>query len=177
MQPPKVNAGRYNLSNATNAFWSLIAPYSGSQAIGSAQIIAADTVVEKLLRRVLNVPNTWTDVGLSHALSMPFRRAVDIPIDTKPNGWPDSFKRAGNSSVSVLIGQFILETFRRGFHFPGANKAAFWNLAVVFAAQGISTPAKEFIFEMMGQLEDDSSVRKAQDIFDQQRAATMLKKE
>ena len=145
-QEPRA-AGRFKGSDAMNVVYNITTPFTTAPTASLLQI-AADTVVESMVRRILKKPATMREIGITHALSMPFRGA---PFVFKSEDGGDAFPRPSElmegvsqgliMTPSILLAQYIKETGKIGFHLP---KPDLWDIVAIAVAQGISAPLLDY---------------------------------
>ena len=138
----------FKSANAANILWNITAPFTQAPTSTALQV-AADTLVETMVRKVLKTPQPIKDVAIAHVLSMPFRgsplvlaRGDDVFDEEKEmmaQMWQGLYQ-----APSVLIGQYINETRKVGFHLP---RPELWNIISVAIAQGISSSVLNYAQE------------------------------
>ena len=125
------------LKNATN-------PYFGSTkiAMGNAQIVAAEVLVSKLLRKILGMaPRSFSYLAAVHATSLPLVGGLQAPF-SKPVGF----------GQSVYFGSGFAVAEKTGVRNPKESRSYGTNLDIVKAAAA-SVPAvwlAEYIVQTSG---------------------------
>jgi hypothetical protein len=140
-------ANKFDFKNIMNVPENLIAPYYGTDRIfGQTYVILFETIVENILRRLISrrVPVMETALGL--ALGKPFEGMLYFGEEPPPFS-AQGVSMFTNALVGLQtapgqwMGQYILETFRKGFHFPRGDIV---DALIVSASKALSRPLMGF---------------------------------
>ena len=100
-------------------------PYIGSTKIaaGNAQLVAAEVIISKLLRKMLGMSNrSFTYLVAVHAASLPliggFQGAISDPIGYKPTPDLQVLQAAAATVPAVWAAEYVVQTSATGFHVP-----------------------------------------------------------
>ena len=135
----------------TNIFQNAILPVDPRKMkvlMGSAQYIAVEVLLSQLIRRFMKAPQSWTDTILVHTLSMPFMGGAagfgdnNKDIEAEPAVWGDLFMDGAKGIPAVLLAQWLLFTFYKGFHVPWFNMK---DLLITAGAKTITRPLTAII--------------------------------
>jgi hypothetical protein len=121
--------------------------------------IALEVLVSKLIRRFVGTNLGWMELLQIHTLSLPFIGPLmgwfDPPIkhqafvkkkattEADKYAFTDQLMDGAKGIPAVLFAEYILETFRRGFHYP---KMRFKDIAVTAVAKTATRPLTVAIF-------------------------------
>ena len=135
----------------TNIFQNAILPVDPRKMkvlMGSAQYIAVEVLVSQLVRRIMKAPQSWTDTILVHTLSMPFMGGAagfadnNKDIEADPAVYGDLFTDGAKGIPAVLLAQWVLHTFYKGFHVPWFNMK---DLLITAGSKTITRPLTAII--------------------------------
>jgi hypothetical protein len=131
---------------------NLIAPYYGTDRIfGQSYVILVETIVENILRRLISRRVPVTDTALGLALGKPFEGMLFFGEEPAPFTADDS-EMMDNALIGLQtapgqwVGQYLLETFRHGFHFPRGD---IMDALIVAASKALSRPLMGFASGVM----------------------------
>ena len=100
-------------------------PYIGSTkvAAGNAQLVAAEVIVSKLLRKMLGMSNrSFTYLAAAHAASLPliggFQGAIADPVGFQPRPDLKVLQAAAATVPAVWAAEYVVQTSAVGFHVP-----------------------------------------------------------
>ena len=144
-----------------NIVTNIILPYDPRRTkllLGSLSYVAWEVLVSKMVRKTLRADNkSWTHLGAVHALSLPFMggaagffdpnqgyegkddKGVDITFGTK-------LMDGAKGIPAVLLAEYILESFTRGFHAPALNLK---DMLITGGAKALSRPLMGFIISYL----------------------------
>jgi hypothetical protein len=131
---------------------NLIAPYYGTDRIfGQTYVILVETIVENIVRRLISRRVSVTDTALGLALGKPFEGMLYFGEDPPPftaedSGMLDNAMIGLQTAPGQWVGQYLLETFRHGFHFPRGD---IMDALVVAASKALSRPLMGFASKFM----------------------------
>ena len=119
-------------------------PRKGHLAFGSVQYIAWEVIIAKIFRRALGLSKrSFYDLIQVHAASMAFLGGAQGFVAPVSEQLDQSFMKnlqdGAKGIPAVFLGQYVVDTFRRGFHVPGRG----WTMSDVFASaasKAISRP-------------------------------------
>ena len=131
------------MNQAQNIFSNAILPFDvrkGKLEFGSIEYVAIEVLVSAIVRNFMKAPRTWTDLTLVHSISLPFMGGAAGFMD--PSGeysadWTTQFKDGAKGIPAVLLAEWVLQTFYKGFHFPWFNMK---DLLITAGAKTISRP-------------------------------------
>lgn len=111
-----------------NIFSNALAPLDFNKTgrlIGTAEYVAAEVIVSKIVRSVLRMENRGImELALIHLISIPFLGGVGAPfpaqasITNQAAGYGRAVADGAKGIPAVLVAQWILQTAYKGFHFP-----------------------------------------------------------
>ena len=147
--------------------------------MGSAEYVAIEVLVSALIRFMMKAPKGWTELVFIHALSMPFMGGAvgfldtNRALDKNPKVWSELFMDGAKGIPAVLLAEWVLNTFYKGFHFPWFNMK---DLLITAGAKTISRPITAFVLEYLPDNMQDSYVVCQQMIDNQQITSTLYTK-
>ena len=114
-------------------------PMQSQKLLGTVEYVAIEVVVASLFRRLLGFPRkAFGDLIQVHAASMAFLGGASAPFGPigplEQTPWQNLIDGA-KGIPAVLLGQYAVETFKRGFHVPGSG----WTMSDVFASAASKT--------------------------------------
>ena len=123
----------FKSSDGLNVVWNLLQPYT-SEPTSAIGLVAFDTVVESIVRRILKTQQPMKDIAVAHAISIPFRGSPFVFSGAfgQDDDLTEQFQQGAMMAPSVLLGQYIYETGKVGLHVP---KPALWNILSVLFSQ------------------------------------------
>ena len=111
-----------------------IDPRRTKQLLGSLEYVAAEVVVAKIVRKIIKADTKgWLELAYIHTLSLPFLGGLGAFFENQKDydgQDPDTGKAIGVATQlmdgakgipAVLLAQYILESFAKGFHVPWFN--------------------------------------------------------
>ena len=126
--------------------------------LGTLEYVAAEVVVTKIVRKLMRAENKgWLELAYIHALSMPFLggAAAFVAAADRYEGTAESGGAVGvvNNVVdgakgipAVLIAQYIIQSFSKGFHVPWFNLK---DLFVTAASKALTRPLVGFVYKYL----------------------------
>ena len=120
----------------TNIATNVILPFDPRRTkllLGSLEYIAFEVVIAKIVRKIIKADNKgWLHLGYIHALSLPFMGGAagffnqNIVYNRqdqqgKPAGFTTHLTDGAKGIPAVILAQWILESFTKGFHAPWFN--------------------------------------------------------
>ena len=153
-EPKKKSDGDYMniLSNTVLPF----DPRRTKLLLGSLEYIAFEVVVGKMVRKLMKADNIgWARLAYIHALSLPFmggaagffdeQQTYDgvRTSDSKPIAFTDHLTDGAKGIPAVLLAQWILDSFAKGFHAPWFNMK---DLLITAGTKALTRPIIGFIF-------------------------------
>ena len=151
--PPAEEKGEY-----TNVLKNVVVPFDPRRTkllLGSLEYIAAEVVVAKIVRKIIKADTKgWAELCYIHALSLPFMGGAAAfaepnndyegnDKDGKKVGFTTQLMDGAKGIPAVLIAQYILESFSKGFHAPWFNLK---DLLITAATKALTRPVVGFIF-------------------------------
>jgi hypothetical protein len=142
----------------TNVLSNVIVPFDPRRTkllLGSLEYIAAEVVVAKVCRKIIKADNKgWAELAYVHALSLPFMGGAAALFEGnndyegkdkegKDIGFGSHLMDGAKGIPAVLIAQYILESFTKGFHAPWFNLK---DLLITAATKALTRPIVGFIF-------------------------------
>ena len=125
-----------------------------SQLIGTAEYVAAEVLVSKIVRSVLKMEQrNILDLAFVHVLSIPFLGGLAAPfggqaaIDDAGAGYTKALTDGAKGIPAVLAAQWILATASKGFHFPWFTMK---DLLITAGSKAITRPLIYSIVEKIG---------------------------
>lgn len=170
----------------TNIVMNLDLPFDFRRTkllLGSLEYIAAEVVVAKIVRKIIKADTKgWMELVYVHALSLPFMGGAAALFDGnndyegkdkdgKEVGFGTHLMDGAKGIPAVLIAQYVLESFAKGFHVPWFNLK---DLLITAGTKAITRPVVGFIFEY---LPDDAklNLRVFDNLVQRQREKSTLK--
>ena len=126
--------------------------------LGSLEYIAAEVVVAKIVRKIIKADTVgWLQLCYVHALSLPFMGGAAGFFDPnedykgkdkegKEFGFGQQFMDGAKGIPAVLIAQWIVASFAKGFHAPWFNLK---ELLITAGAKALTRPVVGFVFEYL----------------------------
>ena len=126
--------------------------------IGSLEYVAFEVVVAKIIRKVMRMDNVgWTRLAYIHTLSLPFLGGAAGFFDPAENyrgqnkkgeaiGFADNIFDGAKGIPAVLLAQWILDSFAKGFHAPWFNMK---DLLVTAGTKALTRPVIGFLSEYL----------------------------
>ena len=135
----------FDFSKALNIPANAILPFNPMRsqlAIGTAEYVAIEVIISKLIRSLLRLSNKgFLELAYVHAISVAYMGGAQGFIDP-PGDYGDFFTnlRDGAKGIpAVLLAKYTVDTCFRGFHVPFSK----WSLAditISAASKAISRP-------------------------------------
>lgn len=126
--------------------------------LGTLEYVVAEVLVAKIVRKLLRADNKgWLELGYIHALSMPFLGGAAAFVGRNQNyeGTDDSGNAVGvvtnvmdgaKGIPAVLIAQYIIQSFSKGFHVPWFNMK---DLFLTAGTKALTRPLVGFIYKYL----------------------------
>ena len=144
-----------------NILTNVVVPFDPRKTkllLGSLEYIAAEVVVAKIVRKIIKADTVgWLQLCYVHALSLPFMGGAagffDPVIDYKGKdkegkdiGFGQQFMDGAKGIPAVLIAQWIVASFAKGFHAPWFNLK---ELLITAGTKALTRPVVGFVFEYL----------------------------
>lgn len=156
------------MDKAWNVFDNAISPidFRGdggvSRVMGSAEYIAIEVLVSKIVRSVLKMENRGImDLAFIHLLSIPFLGGLSAPfgpitaLAQGNQGYTQALTDGAKGIPAVLVAQWIIATSNRGFHVPWFSMK---DLLITAGSKAISRPLVFSVYDKIGGLADPLAV-------------------
>ena len=126
--------------------------------LGTLEYVAAEVIVAKIVRKLLRADNKgWLELGYIHALSMPFLGGAAAFVAPTSNylgtsergqavGVVDNVTDGAKGIPAVLIAQYIIQSFSKGFHVPWFNLK---DLFITCGAKALTRPLVGFVYKYL----------------------------
>ena len=125
------------------------------QLIGTAEYIAAEVLVSKIIRTVLKMEDRpITELAFVHLLSIPFLGGLAAPfgdqasIQQVDRGYTKALTDGAKGIPAVLAAQWILATASKGFHFP------WFSMKDLFITAGSKAITRPLVFSIVDKIGD-----------------------
>ena len=139
------NSSRFQFKEFMKVPKNLIAPYYGTDRLmGQTYSILVETIVENIVRRLISKRIPIMDTALALTLGKPFEGMFyfgEAPDTIGNEDFLDSVMAGAQTTPGQFVGQYILETCKKGFHFPSGD---FVDMLVVLASKALSRPTMGF---------------------------------
>ena len=147
------------MEQVQNVLSNAIAPVDfrkAKQLIGTAEFVAVEVLVSKIVRTVLKMENRGIfELAFVHLLSIPFMGGISAPL---PNtralantaGYGQALADGAKGVPGVLIAQWIIATATKGFHFPWFTMK---DLLITAGSKAISRP---LVYSLLDKLPQDA---------------------
>ena len=171
------DAAKKKEDDYTNIFSNAILPYNPqrmSLLMGSAQYVAIEVIVSKIVRKFMKADRSWADLVCVHALSLPLMGGAAgfaEPDKDYTAEWSDQFTAGAKGIPAVIAAEWILRTFYAGFHAPWFNMK---DLLITAGAKTISRPIASGIYKNLPDNMADS-LALVNELINRQNAASSLK--
>ena len=133
-----------------------------SRVMGSAEFIAIEVLVSKIVRSVLKMENRGIlDLAFIHLLSIPFLGGLGAPfgavqaLSNSGQGYTQALKDGAKGIPAVLLAQWIIATSSKGFHVPWFSMK---DLFITAGSKSISRPLAFSVYDKIGGLADPLAV-------------------
>ena len=142
-----------SMENIPNIAKNAVLPFNpmrGLLAGGAVEYVAVEVIVSKVLRKLLKFEDKgFLELTYIHALSLPFLGGASGFVD--PNGpytatYMDNIKDGAKGIPAVLLAQWIVATFSRGFHIPFFSMK---DVLITAAAKTLSKPLVKTVFKSL----------------------------
>ena len=148
----------------SNVFWNAIQPYNfnyDNQLAGAATVVASEVLVGWVIRKVMKAPKPVLEMAYIHALSLPFLGGLSgyqeepsfrtsIPSGAKKGettqGYGHQLAAGAKGIPAVILAQYIVASFTRGFHVPWFNLK---DILITAAAKAVTAPLLFALSESM----------------------------
>ena len=166
------------MSAYQNIATNVIAPFDPRRIellIGSLEYVAFEVVVAKLVRKLIKQDSfSWTQLAYIHALSLPFmggaagffagQAQYDAPVTT-------ALMDGAKGIPAVLIAQYLVQSFTKGFHAPWFNMK---DLLITAGTKALTRPTIGFIIRYLPQ-KAQQSLRVVDELIRRQRQVSTLR--
>ena len=169
------------MESAQNVLSNAVIPIDirrDSQLIGTAEYVAAEVLVSKVVRSILKMEQrNILDLAFVHVLSIPFLGGLAAPfgdqsrIDDAQAGYTQALTDGAKGIPAVLAAQWILATASKGFHFPWFTMK---DLLITAGSKAITRPLVYSIVDKIGDMGKEGFLVMDQ-IFSNQVAKSNLK--
>jgi len=162
--PAKKDEGEYQ-----NILSNVVLPFDFRRTkllLGSLEYIAFEVLVAKMLRKLIKADNVgWAKLAYIHALSLPFMGGAAgffneqdgytgvRKEDQKTVAFTDHLMDGAKGIPAVLLAQWILDSFSKGFHAPWFNMK---DLLITAGTKAITRPVIGFIFTYLPEAAQDN---------------------
>jgi len=172
----------------TNIATNVILPFDPRRTkllMGSLEYIAAEVVVAKVVRKIIKADTKgWLELAYVHALSLPFMGGTAAFFE--PTEAYTGKERAGTGKditfttqlmdgakgiPAVLVAQYIIESFAKGFHAPWFNMK---DLLITAGTKAITRPIVGFVYKYLPDNATEN-LRILDGLIERQRNASSLK--
>ena len=125
------------------------------QAYGTAQLVAVEVLVSKIIRTVLKMENRGiAELAFVHLLSIPFMGGIGAPFGAQSSvhntgDYAQAFKDGAKGIPGVLLAQWVVNTSYKGFHFP------WFNLKDLLITAGSKTITRPLVYSILAKLPND----------------------
>ena len=145
----------------TNVLTNVITPVDPRRTdllLGSLEYVAAEVIVAKLVRKIIKADNKgWAELAYVHTLSLPFMGGAGAFFDgSEPyEGTDKKGEKIGFSTQlmdgakgipAVLLAQYIMASFTKGFHTPWFNMK---DLLITAGTKAITRPVVGFVYSYL----------------------------
>ena len=146
----------------TNIATNVITPFDPRRTkllLGSLEYIAAEVLVAKIVRKIIKADNKgWAALAYVHALSLPFMGGAAGFFDPSENynapdqktgkkiGFTTHLTDGAKGIPAVLLAQWIVESFARGFHAPWFNMK---DLLITAGTKALTRPVLGFVIDYL----------------------------
>jgi hypothetical protein len=142
----------------TNILTNVVLPFDPRRTkllLGTLEYIAAEVIVAKVVRKIMRADNKgWLQLAYVHALSMPFLGGAAGFFDPqeqytgndskgKKIGFATQLWDGAKGIPAVILAQYIVESFAKGFHAPWFN---FKDLLITAGSKALTRPLVGFIY-------------------------------
>ena len=147
----------------TNILTNVVLPFDPRRTkllLGTLEYIAAEVIVAKVVRKIMRADNKgWLQLAYVHALSMPFLGGAAGFFDPQEQytGTDSKGKKIGCATQlwegakgipAVILAQYIVESFAKGFHAPWFTLR---DLVIMASAKAMSRPLLGTVFSYLPQ--------------------------
>ena len=149
------------MESVQNVISNAIAPLDfrrESQIVGTAEYIAFEVLVSKIIRQVLRMENKGiAELAAIHLVSIPFLGGAGAPFgDLQPvagsDGYVTALKDGAKGVPAVLLAQWVIATAYKGFHLPWFTLK---DVLVTAGAKSITRPLVRSVHGFIGGLGQD----------------------
>ena len=126
------------------------------QLIGTAEFVAVEVLVSKVVRSVLKMENRGLmQLAFVHLLSIPFMGGLAGPLPAQSGigntaGYGTALADGAKGIPGVLIAQWIIATATKGFHFP------WFNMKDLLITAGSKTVTRPLVYSVIDKLPEDA---------------------
>ena len=145
----------------TNVLSNIIVPFDPRRTkllMGSLEYVAAEVIVAKVVRKIIKADNKgWLELAYVHALSLPFMGGtaaffeansgyVGQDAEGKDITFMTQVMDSAKGIPAVLVAQYIIESFAKGFHAPWFNMK---DLLITAGTKAITRPLVGFVYKYL----------------------------
>ena len=145
----------------TNVLSNIIVPFDPRRTkllMGSLEYVAAEVIVAKVVRKIIKADNKgWLELAYVHALSLPFMGGTAAFFDAnagyegqdaegKDVTFMTQLMDGAKGIPAVLVAQYIIESFAKGFHAPWFNMK---DLLITAGTKAITRPLVGFVYKYL----------------------------
>ena len=153
--------------------------------LGSLEYVAFEVVVGKLVRKLLKADSYgWAQLAYIHAVSLPFLGGAAGFFDPqqpyvgkkeggKDIGFADHIMDGAKGIPAVLLAQWILDSFAKGFHAPWFNMK---DMLITAGTKALTRPVIGFAYKYLPKDAQDNLLVVDQMIQRQQNFSTLRSK-
>ena len=143
------------MEQVQNVLSNAIAPVDfrkAKQLIGTAEFVAVEVLVSKIVRTVLKMENRGIfELAFVHLLSIPFMGGIAAPLPNtsalaNTGGYGQAAMDGAKGIPGVLIAQWIIATTSKGFHFPWFNMK---DLLITAGSKTITRPLVRSVLDKL----------------------------
>ena len=137
------------MEQAQNIISNAILPFDirkGALVLGSAEYVAVEVLVSSMVRKFMKAPKSWTELILVHTISLPFLGGAVGFVDATGEysaGFTTQFMDGAKGIPAVILAEWVLATFYKGFHFPWFG---FKDLLITAGSKVLSRPIASVIY-------------------------------
>jgi hypothetical protein len=145
----------FDFSKALNIPANAILPFNPMRtqlAIGTAEYVAIEVIVSKLLRSLLRISNKgFLELAYVHAVSVTFMGGAQGFADAPDDYEADVFSRLKDGAKgipAVLLAKYTVDTCFRGFHVP-FSKWSMADIVISAASKALTRPIFGFLYPLL----------------------------
>ena len=170
-------------SNVVTNVITPVDPRRTDLLFGSLEYVAAEVIVAKLVRKMIRADTKgWMELAYIHTLSLPFiggagaffeKNDPYVGTDKKGKkvGFGTQLMDGAKGIPAVLLAQYILTSFSKGFHVPWFNMK---DLLITAGTKSITRPVVGFVYSYLPKNAQDN-LKLLEILFDRQRDISTVK--